>query len=98
MDYQFTNPKMERLYYEGDGTAHLPAPVVKAFFKKMQQIVDASNENDLRAMKSNHFEKLAGETNKYSIRLNQGYRLIFSLQKGNNSNIIEILEISNHYS
>lgn len=98
MDYQFTNPKMERLYYEGDGTAHYPAPVVKAFFKKMQQIVDASNENDLRAMKSNHFEKLKGETNKYSIRLNQGYRLIFTLKKNKNTNTLDIVEISNHYS
>jgi hypothetical protein len=42
---------------------------------RMQSIRAAANENDLREMKSNHFEKLKGDRKgDYSIRLNLTFR------------------------
>lgn len=98
MIFQFENTDLADLYYEGKGKEAYPDYVVTAFFKKMQKIKSASNESDLRAMKSNHFEKLEGEENKYSIRLNEQYRLIFGLKKDGVCKIMLIKEISNHYS
>ncbi len=98
MRFQFENSDLSDLYYEDKGKETYPEYVVTAFFKKMQTIRAAANENDLRAIKGNHFEKLEGEENKYSIRLNQQYRLIFSLEKDGTCTIMLIKEISNHYS
>ena len=98
MIFKFNDAKLAELYYKEIGIRDYPDSVVSAFFKKMQIIKNASNENDLRAIKGNHFEKLQGEDNKYSIRLNLQYRLIFQLGKENECTIILIEEISNHYS
>jgi len=98
MIFQFENTDLADLYYEEKGKEAYPDYVVTAFFKKMQTIKSANSENDLRAIKGNHFEKLEGEQNKYSIRLNQQYRLIFSLKKDGTCTIMLIKEISNHYS
>ncbi len=98
MIFQFANSELSDLYYEEIGKENYPDYVVSSFFKKMQIIKSASNENDLRAIKGNHFEKLAGKEDNYSIRLNQQYRLIFSLENDGTCKIILIKEISNHYS
>jgi plasmid maintenance system killer protein len=97
MRFQFANSDLEDLYYEEKGKEAYPDYVVTAFFKRMQTIKSAKNENDLRAIKGNHFEKMEGENNKYSIRLNQQYRLIFSLENDGTCKIMLIKEISNHY-
>lgn len=98
MRFQFENSGLEELYYEEKGAEAYPDYVVTAFFKKIQTIKAATNENDLRALKGNHFEKMEGKENKYSMRLNLQYRLIFSLEKDGGCTIISIKEISNHYS
>lgn len=98
MRFQFENSDLSDLYYKDKCKEAYPEYVITAFFKKMQTIKAASNENDLRAIKGNHFEKLEGEENQYSIRLNQQYRLIFGLDKDGMCTIMLIREISNHYS
>lgn len=98
MRFQFEDSDLSRLYYEDNNRGNYPEYVVNAFFKKMQIIRGAKNENDIRAIKSNHFEKLTGEHNRYSIRLNDQYRLIFSIEKDEICKLILIKEISNHYS
>ena len=98
MRFQFANSELSELYYEEKGNATYPEYVVTAFFKKMQIIKNAVDENDLRAIKGNHFEKMEGEENVYSIRLNQQYRLIFSLEKDGKCAVMLIKEISNHYA
>lgn len=98
MKFQFQCSELEGLYFEEKGAEKYPTFIVSAFFKKMQIIKSAGNENDLRNIKGNHFEKMKGEDNKYSIRLNQQYRLIFSIEKDESYSILMIQEISNHYS
>ncbi len=98
MKVEFADSKLEKLYYEGKGTKNYSDNIIKSFFKKIQIIKNAKNENDLRALKSNHFEKIKGQKNLYSIRLNISYRLEFSIEKDNECKIILIIKISNHYN
>ena len=97
MDFDFQTSELNDLYYEGKGKEKYPDYIVRAFFKKIKIINNAKDEGDIRDIKGNHFEKLKGENNLYSIRLNDQYRLIFSIE-GSNEKKFLIKEISNHYS
>jgi proteic killer suppression protein len=84
------------------GKSPYPIEVLKAFKKRLFQIEQANNTADLRNIKSLHFEKLKEPKykDKYSIRLNDAYRLIFRIENNQISRleIICIEEINNHYS
>jgi proteic killer suppression protein len=63
----------------------------------MQAIRSAANENDLRDLKSNHFEKLKGNRKgQYSIRLNDQFRLIFEIEETKGGNRLAIREIADY--
>ncbi|MBB5437276.1 proteic killer suppression protein [Pedobacter sp. AK017] len=82
------------------GKQKYPAEVIIKFKMRINQISQASNTQDLRAIKSLHFEKLkeARYKDKYSIRLNKAYRLIFAIGKDEQTlEIVIIEEINNHY-
>lgn len=97
MEFSFKSSELENLYYQGRGEKDYPKPVIKAFSKKIQLIKYAKDERDIRNMKGNHFEKLEGRKDCYSIRLNDQYRLEFLMTNISPKEII-ILSISNHYS
>lgn len=88
--------------WEYYGKYPYPTEVLKSFKKRVFQIRQAKNSNDLRSIKSLHFEKLKEPKykGKYSIRLNRAYRLIFRIEdvKGEKMEIVCIEEINNHYS
>jgi toxin HigB-1 len=76
----------------------LPDALVRAFRMRMQAIRAAAHENDLRNLKSLHFEKLKGDRkHQYSMRLNDQYRLIFELEKGDQGNTIVIIGIEDYH-
>jgi proteic killer suppression protein len=72
------------------------------FISRVIQMERAVNTNDLRSLKSLHFEKLSGKLdNKYSIRVNQAFRIIFRIEKDGNNVRVEVFyieELNNHYS
>jgi proteic killer suppression protein len=72
------------------------------FIRRVTQIEQATNANDLRALKSLHFEKLSGKLeNRYSIRINIAFRIIFRIEKDGNDIRLEVIgieELNNHYS
>ena len=76
--------------------------VESGFIKRVIQIENANNTNDLRAIKSLHFEKLSGNlASKYSIRVNKAFRIVFRIEKDGDNNRIEIIcieELNNYYS
>lgn len=76
--------------------------IERGFIKRVIQIEQVQNTNNLRALKSLHFEKLSGNLNgKYSIRINLAFRIIFRIEKDGNDNRIEVVcieELNNHYS
>jgi len=97
MKFSFQTKELANLCYQGKGAEDYPDFIVNSFFRKISQIKRAKNENDLRALKSNHFEKLKGKDNLYSIRLNDQYRLEFSILESSEKELF-IKRISNHYS
>ena len=82
------------------GKQHFPEEVVRKFKQRIFQIKNAKSTLDLRNTKSLHFEKLKEKRyeNKYSIRLNETYRIIFGIDKTERVEIILVEEISKHYS
>ena len=72
--------------------------LVKAFRMRMQAIRAAVNENDLRRLNSLHFEKLKGDRkHQYSMRLNDRFRLIFEIERGDQGNTIVVLSIEDYH-
>lgn len=74
--------------------------VIKKFQMRVAQIKAAKNTQDLRKLKSLHFEKLNGNLKgKYSIRVNKAYRIIFRIEKDNKVRIevLYIEDLNNHY-
>ena len=52
-------------------------------FRKLQMIVDATTDQDLRVPSSNYFEKLRGNlAGLHSIRVNRQWRLVFRWDSG----------------
>jgi proteic killer suppression protein len=103
MVIKFNNRYLEALAKgEEKGKQRYSAEVVTMFKKRLKMIGLAKDSNDLRAFKSLHFELLQGEKKgrHYSIRINDKYRLEFSIEKNKGIIIEEIViieHLSNHY-
>jgi len=73
-----------------------------AFIKRVIQIEQAADTVTLRKIKSLHFEQLKGDLKgKHSIRVKDGFRLIFRVHNDNNNKRVEIIaieELNNHYA
>jgi len=95
--YRFADNRLERLYLQGAGSGGYPEGVAEVFVKRVRTIEAANDERDLRALKSLHFEKLKGEKDRYSVRLNKAWRLILTFEKDKNGKIVVIIEINKHY-
>jgi toxin HigB-1 len=84
------------------GKLPFPVEVAAKFKHRIFQIKNARSTRELRNIKSLHFEKLKEKKyeGKYSIRINQAYRIIFRIidDESGKIEIICIEEISNHYS
>ncbi len=90
--------KLQRLEEDPSYQAGLAENIVTAFRRRLQAIRGAENENDLRALKSLHFEKLKGDRkDQYSIRLNDQFRLVFAIEKGEQGNTLVILGIDDYH-
>jgi len=81
------------------GKRRYPTDVETAFKKRIFQIKHLAGTQDLRDIKSLHFEKLKEKrySGKYSIQLNKAFRLIFQIGKDESLEVIIIEEINNHY-
>lgn len=76
---EFEDEDLENLAYTpGYRTKRWPPEVSRAYQRRIQQLRAATSEQDLRALKSLHLEKLKGDTWQgcSSIRINKKYRLI----------------------
>ena len=102
MKIKFTDNYLEQLLNnkENTGKQIYSEEVIKSCRKKVFQIKHAKTTQELRKIKSLHFEKLKEKRyqGKYSIRLHGAYRLLFGITKQGGVEIILIDEISDHYS
>lgn len=75
--------------------------VVDKYQKRISYINQAASTEDLRVIKSFHFERLKGDkSGLYSIRVTKKYRLEFMITKDEDVVIKEIIiieNLSNHY-
>ncbi|MGM0621881.1 MAG: type II toxin-antitoxin system RelE/ParE family toxin [Bacteroidota bacterium] len=96
LEYYFVTP-LEEL----KGKLPFQQNVIKQYKKKIQILITIDSINELIHFKSFNFEKLKGKRkNDYSIRLNNQYRLIFTVSSEKNEiifNVVVINEISKHY-
>ncbi len=77
MRVRFTTESLERLGTDPGFTGGHSAEIVRLYRKRMNYIRQASDERDLYAMKSLHFERLKGARSEdRSIRLNDQWRLV----------------------
>lgn len=95
MNVDFEDDELRRLYEDPDlRLAKFHPDLIKAYRRKMQLIVGAGSELDLRAMKSLHLEKLKGDRKgQQSIKLNDQWRLIFRIEASDDGKVVLIVEI-----
>ena len=99
MILEFEDDDLRRLYVELDFRLSSIGPdLTKQYRRKMALIASASDERDLRAMRSLHLEKLEGDRKgQHSIRLNDQYRLIFRLRTGDDGRIAVVIEVVDYH-
>ena len=84
-----TDPSLDGGYAPGIGSL---------FRRRMQLIRAAKDERDFYAMKSLHFEKLKGNmAGKYSMRLNDKWRLILKFERQDHGKVVVIVAIDDYH-
>jgi plasmid maintenance system killer protein len=101
LDVIIDDKDLEKLYLTGKSAKlRLPSQVVDKFFATIQKIESAETIHDLMADRGLRFEKLKGYEIRYSMRLNQQYRLEMTIDWLNDALTVGefyLLTISNHY-
>lgn len=98
MDVRFDDDDLDRLETDPHFTARLAPGIVKAYRKRLQQIRAATDERDLRKLKSLHFEKLEGRRkSQHSMRLNDQFRLVVELEEGSSTKTIVIVAVEDYH-
>ncbi|MBC8032989.1 MAG: HigA family addiction module antidote protein [Chitinophagaceae bacterium] len=102
MDVRFKNIYLENLYkgVKVSGKPKYNKEIVEAFKKKVDMMTQLSDLNEMRLVGGLNFEALKGDKQGlYSVRINDKYRLEFSIEQDAliMLKIIYIEELSNHY-
>lgn len=92
MEYSFKDANLERLFEDQKFTNGLAEGIIKAFRKRVQQVIAAPDERLFYKLGGIRFEKLQGDrSHQYSMRLNDQWRLILELEgKGPNKTAVII--------
>ncbi len=87
MIVSFADKETERLYVAGK-SKRLPASLFAAAVRKLDYLNRAKVLQDLQAPPGNRLEALRGDRKgKYSIRINDQYRIVFSFRNGDASDV-----------
>ena len=98
MDVTFADDDLARVERGEAVRCRLDQCVVAAFQKVMTFVRDAADERDIRAWKSLRFEKLKGKrSHQNSLRLNDQFRLVIEIEKGNPKNTIRVVAIEDYH-
>jgi proteic killer suppression protein len=98
MRFKFADRSLEALYTTGARSGKFGHDAVRAFLRAMARIDAAKDERDLYAYKGLHYEKLKGNrSGQRSIRLNQQWRLILSLEEDSEGNYLWIIELVDYH-
>ena len=94
MDVEFRDKNLALVQTDRAAETCLPISVINSFRRKLVVIRAAPDERTLRNWKSLHYERMDGEER--SIRLNDQFRLIFTLNTECKPNKMTILRVWNH--
>ena len=94
MDIKFRDEKLALVETDRAAETKLPVSVINSLRKKLGILRAAPDERTLRNWKSLHYEKMDGDEK--SIRLNDQYRLIFTLDTECRPNKVTVLRIWDH--
>jgi proteic killer suppression protein len=96
---EFEDDDLRRLYEEPDfRVAQIGRDLTKKFRKVVGFVVQASDERDIYAMSSLHFEKLEGDRfGQRSLRLDKQWRLIVRVEKTEADKTIVVIEIVDYH-
>ena len=98
MDLVFADEALALIETERAGETHLPVAVIKSARRKLTVLRAAPDDRSLRNWKSLHYEKLKGKREgERSIRLNDKYRMVFSLDEVADPHTITILSIEDYH-
>ena len=94
----FLDQKLEALYAHEKGAHRVDPPVLEAFFEVVAAVQAAKDPQDLRALRSLHYEKLKGDRKgDRSLRLHKGWRLIVREKRDGQGMYIEIVDIDDYH-
>jgi len=94
MDVEFRDKKLALVETDRAAETRLPIAVINSLRHKLVIIRAAPDERTIRNWKSLHYERM--ENDERSIRLNDQYRLIFTLNTDCKPNKMTILRIWDH--
>ena len=98
MDVVFADPKLALVETEEAGKTKLPVSVIQSARRKLTVLRAAIDDRSLRNWKSLHYEKLKGDRNGLrSIRLNDQYRMVLSLDETTNPQTATVLAIEDYH-
>lgn len=94
----FADPTLALIETSRAGETRLPVAVIKSARRKLTVLRAASDDRSLRNWKSLHYEKLKGDREgQRSIRINDQYRMVFTLDEEPEPQIIEVLTIEDYH-
>ncbi len=94
MKIEFGDKKLELIETDRAADTKLPIAVINSLRNKLQFLRGAPDERSIRNWRSLHYEKMAGEER--SIRINDQYRLIFTIDTALQPNKITVLRVWDH--
>ncbi len=94
MDIEFADKKLELIETDDAHKTKLPVAVIESMRNKLGFLRGVPDERSIRNWRSLHYEKLEGEER--SIRLNDQYRLVFTIDTTCSQNKIQVLRIWDH--
>ncbi len=101
MQVDFRNRHLVDLYQKGTSKKYKIRPdILKKFFMRIQQLEAARDIYDLWNIPALKFEKLCGHENRYSLRVQDKWRLEVEIEWENEEMTIGtfyIVELSSHY-
>jgi len=98
MDVLFADADLALIETEEAGRTRLPVPVIKSARRKLTVLRAAIDERSLRNWKSLHYEKLKGDREgQRSIRLNDKFRMVFTLDETVSPQVATILSIEDYH-
>ena len=98
MDIVFADGSLALLETEDAGQTKLPVPVIKSARRILTVLRAATDDRSLRNWKSLHYEKLKGDRDGLrSIRVNDQYRMVFSLDESTTPQTITIIAIEDYH-